>query len=149
MESPIDDTIKDQIIKYGTIAIDALIDLVIPFLPPFIDKQDVRSIAILLLSVITPAAFVGGALVTASAISDIAIFGCKTATEITKFSAKAVYYTGKTTLNAVVSTAAFTTDLLICKPFYLISYPFRNHQKQKEYQGLINAISQSKANSKE
>lgn len=105
-----------------------------------------HSIAILLLTVITPAAFVGGALVTASTISDIAIFGCKTATEVTKFGAKAVYYTGKTTLKAVAYTAALTTDLLICKPFYLISYPFRNQKKQKEYQKLINTISQAKVN---
>jgi hypothetical protein len=32
----------------------------IPFLPPFLDKQDVRSIALLLLSILTPAAFIGG-----------------------------------------------------------------------------------------
>ena len=79
MESPIDDTIKEQIIKYGTIAIDAIIEMIVPFLPPFIDKKDVHSIAILLLTVVTPAAFVGGAVVTVSALSDIAIFGCKSA----------------------------------------------------------------------
>lgn len=47
-------------IKYGTLAIDTIIDLMIPFLPPFLDKEDVRSIALLLLSILTPAAFIGG-----------------------------------------------------------------------------------------
>lgn len=141
MQSPIDDTIKDQIIKYGTIALDALIELIAPFLPPFVEKEDVRTISILLLSVITPTAFLGGAFVAASALSDVAIFGVKTATEITKFGAKAVYYTGKTTMNAVVSTAAITTDLLIKKPLYLISYPFRS-QGKKNYEELFNAIAQ-------
>lgn len=141
MQSPIDDTIKDQIIKYGTIALDALIDIMAPFLPPFVDKEDVRTISILLLSVVTPTAVLGGAFVAASALSDVAIFGVKTTTEVAKFGAKAVYYTGKTTLKAVSMTAAITTDLLIKKPLYLISYPFRNNGK-KNYEGLFNAIAQ-------
>ena len=141
MQSPIDDTIKDQIIKYGTIALDALIEIIAPFLPPFVDKEDVRTISILLLSVITPTAILGGSFVIASALSDVAIFGVKTATEITKFGAKAVYYTGKTTMNAVATTAVITTDLLIKKPLYLISYPFRSNGK-KNYEGLYNAIAQ-------
>jgi hypothetical protein len=125
MQSPIEDTIKDQIMKYGTIAVDTLIELIVPFLPPFLSREDVRSIAVLLLSVVTPAAFIGGSLVTVSALSDVAIFGFKTAKEVTSFGAKAVYYTGKTTLKAVTTTASVATDLLICKPFYLITYPFR------------------------
>lgn len=145
MQSPIDDTIKDQIIKYGTIALDALIEIIAPFLPPFVDKEDVRTISILLLSVITPTAVLGGAFVAASALSDVAIFGVKTATEITKFGAKAVYYTGKTTMNAVATTAVITTDLLIKKPLYLISYPFRSSGK-KNYEGLFNAIAQREKN---
>lgn len=126
-----------------------MIELIAPFLPPFVEKEDVRTISILLLSVITPTALLGGAFVTASALSDVAIFGVKTATEITKFRAKAVYYTGKMTMKTVVSTAAVTTDLLIKKPLYLISYPFRRQGKQN-YECLFNAIAQrDKGNSME
>lgn len=120
---------KDQIIKYGTIAIDALIDLMIPFLPPFLDKEDVRSIALLLLSILTPAAFMGGTAKLAEVLSEIAIFGFKTGVTVATVSGKIVYYSGSIVLKTITATTTIATTV-ITAPFYLITMPFRRKDKK-------------------
>lgn len=45
----IENIIHEQIVKYGTITIELLITLITPFLPPFIDHNSIKPIAILLL----------------------------------------------------------------------------------------------------
>lgn len=96
----------------------------IPFLPPFLDKKDVRSIALLLLSILTPAAFIGGTAKLAEVLSDIAIFGFKTGVTVTTVGGKIVYYSGKIVLKTITATTTIATTV-IAAPFYLIAMPFK------------------------
>ena len=111
----------------------------IPFLPPFLDKDDVRSIAILLLSILTPAAFIGGTAKLAEVLSEIAIFGFKTGVTVAMVGGNIVYYSGKIVLKTITATTAIATTV-ITAPFYLVMMPFRRKDK-KEYDNLLEAIS--------
>ena len=111
----------------------------IPFLPPFLDKDDVRSIALLLLSILTPAAFIGGTAKLAEVLSEIAIFGFKTGVTVAKVGGKIVYYSGKIVLKTITATTSIATAV-VTTPFYIIAMPFRRKGK-KEYENLLEAIS--------
>ena len=64
------------------IALEALIELIAPFLPSFLDKEEGRAISILLLNGLANTVIIGGAFMMTSALLDVAIFGVKTATDI-------------------------------------------------------------------
>ena len=111
----------------------------IPFLPPFLDKDDVRSIALLLLSILTPAAFIGGTAKLAEVLSEIAIFGFKSGVTVAMVGGNIVYYSGKIVLKTITATTTLATTV-ISAPFYLITMPFKRKDRI-EYVNLLEAIS--------
>ena len=110
-------------------AIETMIILIMPFMPPFLSKDDIRSIAIVLLTLAAPTLSIGGILNNPEFLSNLAVFCYQTTGKTINFGAKTLYYGGKTVLG-------IARDLLITKPLYIICYPFRNNKHHPIYHNI-------------
>ena len=68
----------------------------------------------------------GSVLVAADIMARVSLFGVN-----------AGVATVKTTYGVVTTTASIATDILIKKPIYLLSYPFRRHSNDKQMQQML------------
>jgi len=115
--------------KYGTIAVDTMISLIIPFMPHYLSKQEIHSIAIILITMVAPTISVSSMLKNPNFLSSMGIFCYKATSNTLYFGGKALYYTGKASLHIVKNTLEIATDILLVKPIYLICYPFKSNTK--------------------
>ena len=58
-------------------------------------------------------------------------------TRVSLFGVSAGVTTVKATYSVAKTTASVATDVLIKKPIYLLSYPFRRHSTEKEVQQML------------
>ena len=90
-----------------------------PLLPIFVDNKDLIPIAIALIGTLVPIA-IGSTVYAVDTLSKVGMFGVN-----------AGVATVKATCGVAKTTVDIAADLLIKKPIYILSYPFRRKSQTK------------------
>ena len=100
-----------------------------PFIPMLVTNQELIPIAIALASTLLPITITSTYLALRT-ITNISLFGLQ-------FGLNMVTSTAKVSYSVAKGTVSLATDVLITKPIYLLSYPFRRHFSEKKVMEML------------
>lgn len=117
--------LKELIELYGLITLEKLFFAIRPLIPWIVDHQDFIPIALTIAGTLVPVA-IGSTIITAKALGRLSLFGVGVGVQ-----------TAKMAYGATKTTVQVATDVLIRKPIYLLSYPFRKTANDKEVMEMV------------
>lgn len=115
---------KEAIERYGKDLLLQIITIIRPHIPLFLENQEILSIAILLAGMLAPIA-IGSAVMTADLLGKVTLFGMSVTTNAAKLTL------------AVAKTAIEVPVVLVTKPLYWLTSPFRKGNRSQELSSLM------------